>query len=243
MKIAAIVQARMGSSRLPGKVLLKLGEQTVLSHVVDQLKKVASINEIIVATTTQTKDDPIVDEAHKLKVSVFRGDEQHVLSRYYEAAVLHKADVIVRVTSDCPFLDPDVTGKVINLFLNLNADYVSNTIERSFPRGLDTEVFSIAALNEAYQKAEHSFQREHVTPYIYQNPHSFRIAHYIETPDFSNHRWTLDTVDDWEFIQQVYNCCVSLSLPVTYANVLRILAENPSLIRINAHVEQKKLME
>ncbi len=178
MKIVAIVQARMGSTRLPGKVLKQLGDETVLHHVVERLKAVPLLDQIVIATTHDLQDDVMIKEAERLQVFSYRGSEQHVLSRYYEAALEYKADVVVRVTSDCPLLDPMVTNEVIGHYLREKVDYVSNTIDRSYPRGLDTEVFSFAALEKTNREAHTEAQFEHVTPYIYQNPQQFSLSFY-----------------------------------------------------------------
>ncbi|ALS26099.1 cytidylyltransferase [Paenibacillus sp. 32O-W] len=241
MKVVAIVQARMGSTRLPGKVLKQLGSQSVLAHVINRLRSVPAIHEVVVATTTESIDQAIVHETVQLDVPCYRGSEYDVLSRYYEAARQHRADVIVRITSDCPLIDPDVTGQCIDFFFRQQVDYASNTIERTFPRGLDTEVFTMEALQTAQMRASLPYQREHVTPYLYQNPALFKMAHYKDAKDYSHYRWTLDTVEDWLFITSVVNRCESESIPLSYSSILKMLDNYPELIEINAHVEQKKL--
>ncbi|GKU76810.1 cytidylyltransferase domain-containing protein [Paenibacillus sp. L3-i20] len=243
MKIVAIVQARMNSTRLPRKVLMKLGNKTVLSHCIERLKKVTLIDEIVIATTTNKADEVIVAEAIKLNVSYYRGSEENVLSRYYEAAKQAKADVIVRITSDCPIVDPDLTNEVIQYFIDQNVDYVSNSYIRTFPRGLDTEVFSMMALEEAYTLADSPIQFEHVTPFIYQNPQMFRLAFYTHETDYSHHRWTLDTEEDYQLLQEIMNYFQADEYVFDWKRVIGFIDQNPYLLQLNAHIEQKKLGE
>ena len=180
MKKAAIIQARTGSTRLPGKILMKLpfeGELTVLDHVILRLKKCRNLDEIIVATTTDPLDDKVIEVAEKQKVKHFRGSIEDVLSRYYLAAKDNEVDVIVRITSDCPCIAPEVVDAVVEKHVNDKADYTSNILTRTYPRGMDTEVLSFEALGKAYANVKNTFETEHVTPYIYKNhPEMFRIA-------------------------------------------------------------------
>ncbi|MEL5865097.1 glycosyltransferase family protein, partial [Clostridium cochlearium] len=193
MKIVCIVQARVGSTRLPGKVLKKICGKTVLEHDIDRLRRIKNIDEIIIATTTLEKDNAIVKECERLGVKCFRGSEEDVLSRYYYAAKENNADVVVRVTSDCPLIDSYVSEKTINYYLNNKYDYVSNTIDRTYPRGLDTEVFSFKVLEMAFKEAVSLRDKEHVTSYIWNNPQIFKLAQYKNHKDYSHLRWTLDT--------------------------------------------------
>ncbi|WP_226000514.1 glycosyltransferase family protein [Paenibacillus sp. BJ-4] len=240
MNIVAIIQARMGSTRLPGKVDLNLLGVTVLERVVERIKKVKQINKIVVATTDLTTDETIVKLAHKAEVEVYRGSESDVLKRYYEAAVTHNADVIIRITSDCPVIDPVIIDELITNYITGSYDYVSNTIERSYPRGLDAEVFSFASLEKAHLEAKKMEQREHVTPYIYQNPDQFSMLSVTCAKDYSNYRWTLDTAEDWELIQQIYAYFKDRD-SFDWQDVLELMETNPEIALINSHVEQKKL--
>ncbi|MCY9692370.1 glycosyltransferase family protein [Paenibacillus alginolyticus] len=241
MRTVAIIQARMGSTRLPGKVLLQLVDRTVLEHVINRVRGVQEIDDIVIATTDDAQDDPIQLEAEKLGVSVYRGSEQDVLARYYEAACVSKAEAIVRITSDCPVLDIDVTSQVIRSFCSAEADYTSNCLERSFPRGLDTEVFTFSSLQEAYHHAKEAYEREHVTPYLYLNPQRFRLSSFVNDQDLSNYRWTLDTIEDWKLIQMIYEKLYSPSRIFSWSEVLDLYKQHPELADINGHIEQKKL--
>lgn len=171
MKTAAIIQARMGSTRLPGKILKDLMGKTVLQHVIERVQQAKNIDEIIIATTTLAQDDVVADEALKCGANYFRGSENDVLARYYGAAKENNVDIVVRITSDCPLIDPFVTDEIIRYFKQDNMyDIVTNAgsdlSKRTFPRGLDTEVFSFQSLERAYQQADKDYQHEHVTPYI-----------------------------------------------------------------------------
>ncbi|GGF91425.1 cytidylyltransferase domain-containing protein [Paenibacillus abyssi] len=241
MNITAIIQARMGSTRLPGKVLFQLMGKSVLSHVIERLQAVDRINKIVVATTEMPSDDPIVKESNSLGIEVYRGSESDVLSRYYEAAILANADGIVRITSDCPLIDPEVTREVICTFIENRYDYVSNCLQRSFPRGLDTEVFSMGVLKETFVQAKRPEQREHVTPYIYTNAERFRLYNVLSAADYSRHRWTLDTIEDWNLIVEIYKHLYNRKRVFSWHEVIELLERYPDLIEINQHIEQKRV--
>lgn len=243
MKTVAIVQARMGSSRLPGKVMKKLHDKTVLGHVITRLKAVGQIDEIVIATTSKSEDDVIVAEAEQYNVSYFRGSEENVLSRYYQAASARSADVIVRITSDCPLIDPVITGNTIDLFNRSNVDYASNKMITTFPRGLDTEVFTFNALKKSYEGAYNEIHREHVTPYIYLHPDQFKVADYTWHIDYSKYRWTLDTVEDYQLISRIYDDLYSPDSIFSWLEAIELVKRKPELCLINQHIEQKKLGE
>lgn len=240
MKNVVIIQARMGSTRLPGKVLKQLFDKTVLGHVIARSKLFLNVHEIVVATTTSNSDNLIVEECKKQGVQIYRGSETDVLSRYYEAASLVKADSIIRVTSDCPLIDPEVSSGVLNEYLKRKAcDYVSNTLERTYPRGLDTEVFSFTALESAYYEARQSPEREHVTPYLYNNPRRFS-CHSVANPNgVIDYRWTLDTPEDWELIERIYKHLYHADSIFTWKEALKVMNENPEWKNINASIKQK----
>jgi len=242
VKTVAIVQARMGSTRLPGKVLKQVNGLSVLGHVIDRLKRVSSIDEVWIATTSKMTDDPIEDEACRLDVQVYRGSEDDVLDRYYKTAVKAGAEAILRITSDCPLIEPAVVEELICLYRESGSDYASNTLERTYPRGLDAEIFSFSALETAWSQASRLYEREHVTPYIYQNPDVFRLATQRDSEDYSHYRWTLDTEEDWELIRTIFKICRYEGQYITYEDVKVLLLHYPNLSEINAHVEQKKLI-
>lgn len=248
MKIVAIIQARMGSSRLPGKVLRPLGDRSVLAHVIARTQACPLIDEVVVATTTEAHDQAIVDEALACGASGFRGSESNVLERYYQAAKQAKADVVVRITSDCPLLDPSLLTRMLEQFKQLEAagsrvDYYSNTQTRSFPRGLDAEIMTFAALERAYREASKPYEQEHVTPYLYQHPESFTVEQWVGGEDHSALRWTLDTPEDYRLIEAIYQELYRPGEIFTTERVLALMAERPDLPQLNAHIQQKGLEE
>lgn len=241
MKIVAIVQARMGSTRLPGKVMMDLLGEPVLVRDVNRLKRSKLLDEVVIATTTQPADDQIVSLCKERGWAYFRGDENDVLDRYYQAARACNADVIVRVTSDCPMIDPDIVDRVIQFFFDIpDIDYVSNTLPpRTYPRGLDTEVMTFEALERAWKEDTDPKLREHVTPYIYRNPEMFQIHGVVNGTDLSDHRWTLDTPEDFAFIQAVYEHFGNDDF--TWLDVLEYLDRHPEIVEINSDINQKAI--
>jgi spore coat polysaccharide biosynthesis protein SpsF len=238
MKIVAIVQARMGSTRLPGKIMMYLQDQTVLGHVIQRLQAVESIHQIIIATTNQQADSLIVEEAGKYNVDSYRGSEQDVLLRYYEAAVQSNADIIVRITSDCPLIDPDLVEKVIQLYLTNASEYARLDLG-TFPRGLDVEVISMKALRDSHLKVINQDHREHVTLYVYEHPEVFGKLAYACDEDFSQYRFTLDTPEDLKLISEIFAALYHKGYIFGYKEIINLLHQNPNLIKINAKVEQK----
>jgi spore coat polysaccharide biosynthesis protein SpsF len=227
-------------------VLLKLGEKTVLRHVIERVRAACSIDAIVIATTTGAHDSAIVTEVEDAGATAFRGSEADVLDRYFQAACQVRADWIVRITSDCPLYDPALLDEMLGRFDSLiesgePIDYFSNTLDRSFPRGLDTEIFTFEALARAHREARALPEREHVTPYLYGHPELFHLRGYSSPLDLSGHRWTLDTPDDWRFISGVYEKLAGRENRYSRETVLRILRENPELLACNAHVEQKTI--
>ena len=170
MRVVIIVQARMTSTRLPGKVLKTVLGKPLLEYQIERLRRVKLADEIVIATTTNNADQPIIDLCDRLSIPYYRGSEDDVLARYHSAAIFHQADTVVRVTSDCPVIDPQVIDRVIYTYIDEHPkyDYVSNCLERTYPRGMDTEIFSFNALEQAFQQAITQPDREHVTPFIYQ---------------------------------------------------------------------------
>lgn len=232
----------MGSTRLPGKVLMDLGGESVLARVVRRLRRAGLIDEIVVATTTSAADNAIVSECERFSVAVFRGQENDVLDRYYHAAHWMNADAIVRITSDCPLIDPEITDNTIRAFVNCKPDYASNALQRTYPRGLDTEVIAWEALVRAWEGARLLYQRAHVTPYIYENPHRFHILAVTGETDYSDYRWTLDTAEDLAFIRTIYER-MDNDDSFSWRDVLALLESEPQLTELNREVRQKALQE
>lgn len=234
----------MRSTRLPGKVLRHLGGRSVLSHVVERVRASRALDDVVVATTDRPHDEPIVRENAVLDVRTFRGSEEDVLARFHGAA--HRADVVVRVTADCPLLDPSVLRGMVQRFhavltSGARLDYLSNIVERTFPRGLDAEVFTYAALDVAHREARAPFEREHVTPYIYHHPGRFVLADYTNAENLSHHRWTLDTEEDFAFLSEVFDALHREGEIFGTDTVLALLRRRPRLAALNVDVQQKPL--
>ncbi len=232
----------MGSTRLPGKVLMDLGGQSVLARVVHRLGRADLIDKIIVATTDSAADGPIVAETKKLDVECFRGSEFDVLDRYYQAAAAFGAAVVVRITADCPLIDPQLVNDTISSLRKQNVDYASNSITRTYPRGLDVEACTAAALRLAWQKATEPYEREHVTPYIYEHRALFRIASVFGTTDYSHLRWTLDTPSDLALLRAIYDRFRNTD-NFCWQDVIALMESEPELTDVNRHIRQKSLQE
>lgn len=241
-RISILVQARMSSTRLPGKVLLPLGKKTVLAHLLDRLNYVKNANHKAVVLPSAPQNDILAQflETNYPQVEYFRGSEEDVLSRYFEAAKLFGSDIIIRLTSDCPLIDPAIIDAAIDLFLSTpNCSYVSNSIHKTFPRGMDVEVFSFEALQEAFTKATDSAEREHVTLYLYRRPEIFRLASLVSSQDLSSLRLTVDEPQDLMTVREVYERLASTG-PVSSLQDIQTLYENrPELFTLNSRVQQK----
>ncbi|MEJ6580846.1 MAG: glycosyltransferase family protein [Akkermansiaceae bacterium] len=239
--VTAIMQARLGSSRLPGKVLLKVGETTFLEHAFSRLSKSTTVDHAVIATTEEAQDDKIARFCEAQNWAYTRGSEQDVLDRYYQTALQFPADIIVRVTSDCPLLDPDLIDEVVECLAQdfPRTHYASNVLPtRSFPRGLDVEAFTFSALETAWKEAKETTQREHVTPFLYQNPERFQNASISFPEDHSDHRWTLDTPEDRDVLSQILTLQPN---PVPWKDILKLAEKHPEWLAHNQHIEQKDL--
>jgi spore coat polysaccharide biosynthesis protein SpsF len=241
MRVVGIIQARMGSSRLPGKVLTDICGKPMLEHVVKRASQIDLVNKWIVATTIRPVDDPIFEMADSLGVDIFRGDENDVLSRYYEAAVKYEAEAIVRITADCPVIDPEVSSKTVEHFLKEKPDYTSNTLHRTYPRGLDTEIFTFEALKTAYSQADKPAEREHVTQFIINRPERFKLSGVSLDQDLSNHRWTVDTEADMKLVSEIFLRLWKPESTFKMKDILDLLDREPDLSKINSHIQQKEV--
>lgn len=240
MKVLAILQARMRSTRLPNKVLLPLEGRPVLHHVINRARESRLVSDLVVATTVNGQDKAIADACKSIGANVFRGSEADVLDRFYQAAKLSRPDHIVRVTSDCPLLDPKIIDLVAKRHLKEDAEYTSNIHPPTFPDGEDIEVFTFGALEKAWKNARLSSEREHVTPYIYNNPGLFKISNVENSNDLSKKRWTLDEKQDYEFIKQVYKGLYAVNPLFGMKEILGFLAKHPEFERINAGIGRNK---
>ncbi len=233
MTVAAIIQARMGSSRLPGKVLLPLQGRTVLDHVLTRCQAIRGVDAVCCAVPETPDSDPVAEEAERFGAIVVRGPEQDVLARYDRAARELGAEIVMRVTSDCPLTDPEVDAQVLELLRRTGADYAANNLEPDWPHGLDCEVFYAAALAEAAREARDPYEREHVTPWLRNHP-DLRRAH-LPGPGgaIADLRWTLDYPEDLAFFSAVFEK-LAPRRDQGYEEVLEVLRAHPEISRINA---------
>jgi len=237
-----ILQARMTSTRLPGKVLKSVAGKPMLVWELDQLAAAQNYDRLVVATTTNREDDPIEALCAERGVGCYRGSECDVLSRYAGAARVYLARTVIRVTGDCPLIDPAVVDQVIRLYAEQQpTDYASNTCARTFPRGCDVEVFSREVLDAANAEATDPAEREHVTPFLYRRPERFRILQYRQERDESHLRWTVDTPEDLELVTRILTSLGTRTGPFHKSEILAILEEHPDWIRINADVRQVRV--
>ena len=243
--ISAIVQARTGSTRLPNKIFKELCGKPILWHVINRLSYSKLIKQIIIATTNLSEDDKVEEFCKTNNILFYRGSSDDVLSRYYEAAKKFNADLIIRITSDCPVIDPQIIDKMTNNFFDFyekeKIDYMSNTIIRTFPRGLDAEIFPFNVLEKTHLEAKQDYEREHVTPYIYQHPEIFKIKNFTCEKDYSFYRWTVDTIEDFKLIEKIYEALYKENDIFYFEDILKLFEEYPDLININKDVKQKRL--
>ena len=244
--IGAIIQARISSTRVPGKILKELpygSGITVLKQVVNRLKKSKKLNEIIIATTKEKEDNEIINIVKKENVKYFRGSMEDVLSRYYFAAKENNLDIIVRVTSDCPCIDADITDLTIDEHINKMVDYTTNSLVRTYPHGVDVEVFNFNALEKAHKNATKDYEKEHVTPYINRNPQIFKInivkaPQELYAPDI---RVTLDTEEDYALLCAVFDYLYPKNKYFNAHDIVNLFNQKPWLKLINKKVIQKKI--
>lgn len=240
MTVAALIQARTTSLRLPGKVLLPAAGREMLAHQIVRVRRARLVDRICVTTTVNTTDDPIVALALREGVDVFRGSEDDVLDRFVGAADTFGATLVVRLTGDCPLIDPALIDDAIATFRSATAslDYLSNGLEPTWPAGLDVEVMTIAALRVAAKEAEDRFDREHVTPFLYRHPDRFRVQN-IRCPEaLPTHRWTLDEPADYELIRRILEALIPANPGFGWRDVLALLAAHPDWGAINRDVRQ-----
>ena len=229
----------MGSTRLPGKVMLSVDDSnTVIWYVTNQMKHSKFCEKLIVATTSLAEDDRIVDFAKKKSIQYFRGSVEDCLDRYYQCAKLFSISTIVRITCDNPLIDPTLVDDAVKLFNEGNYDYVSNCKPRSFPQGTEVEVFSFNALEKAWNEANKPLEREHVTPYFYNNPEKFTIFNITNQKDTSNLRWTVDRIEDLEFVRAIV--LRIRKSPILMQDILQVLNNEPDIVNLNKnHVKDE----
>jgi spore coat polysaccharide biosynthesis protein SpsF len=241
--VVIIVQARMGSTRLPGKVLKPIAGRPMLSYQIERLRRVKLARRVVVATSDGKADDDIAKFCAAHDIDCTRGSEHDVLARFCDAAQQFNASTIVRVTADCPLIDPDLIDRAISTFLGSNQpDYLSNMLEPSWPYGMAVEVMTAAALHQANREAQDAAEREHVTPFIYWRPERYRLESLTMTPNLSRHRWTVDTPEDFELITRILKTLYVRKAEFSMDDVLCLLEQHPDWTRINELVQQKSVL-
>lgn len=235
--ILIISQARMTSTRLPGKIMMKIQGKPLLWYLVARLKLIKKANKIIITTASPATNQPIIDFAKEQNIDYYVGSEEDVLDRYYQAAKHFKGDVIIRITSDCPLIDPDLIDKGLELFLSGDYSYISNGHPPTYPDGYDIEIFSFETLETAWKKAELPSEREHVTAFIWKHKKRFKIGNFENDVDLSNYRLTVDTPEDFKLISIIIETFKDNWTEVRLKDVMELLNKRPKLVEINAMYE------
>ena len=231
-KITVIIEARTNSSRLPNKVIAKIEDKPMIFYVINRTKKIKSVEQVVLATTKEKNDQALLEIAEENGIIGFEGDTNDVLNRDYQCALKVSADPIIRITGDCPLLDPNVVENMLQFFLKNNYDYVSNRITPTYPDGLDAEIYSFETLQKTAQKAKWSSERELVTTYITKNPKNFKIFNYEQKTDLSNLRWAIDQKEDLKFVREVYSK-MKPKTDFSMTEMLELISKNPYLSEIN----------
>ncbi len=239
-KILIVIQARIGSSRLPGKVLKKLVNKPILLHIINRLKKVKN-SKIVVATSTNKMDKKIISFCKKNKLNYFSGSEKNVLDRFYKAAINFNGENIIRITGDCPLIDPIIINNLIKFYFKNNFDHagvatgagVNKLRVKKFPDGLDAEIFKFSALENAWKNSKSRIEKEHVTPYIWKRSKKFKIGIFQCKKDYSGYRWTLDNINDFRFVKKIYKNLYKRNKIFYMNDVINFLKNNPKIALIN----------
>jgi spore coat polysaccharide biosynthesis protein SpsF len=245
-KATAIIQARMGSSRLPGKVLKDVNGKPMLAHVIERAGNAKRISQVVVATTLDPSDDILDSFCREMGVSVFRGSVHDVLDRFYNAAVVFHADPVVRLTADCPLIDPELIDLTLDSFYQKKVDFAANRLPppftRTYPIGLDVEVCSFAALERAWMEAILPYEREHVLPYLYDVPGRFNIFKLDYDHDLGSLRWTVDTPEDLEVVRTIFNKLSGIP-EFGWLDVVELLKREPEIMWVNAAIRHKSYLD
>ena len=233
--IGCIIQARMCSTRLKGKVLHKINsEETILSFLIKQITNCKSLKTVVVATTELDEDDVIVDFLKSYDVEIFRGNSENVLDRFYHCAKKFKFSTIVRLTADNPLIDPQIVNDSIQKYSNSDCDYLTNSIDRTFPNGTEVEIFSFNALETAWKFAKKKSEREHVTPYFYNNPNKFKIHHFKQKQDQSKFRYSIDRKEDYLLVLKILSKINTR--PIKTSDIIELLTNYPEIKKLNSHI-------
>ena len=233
--ITAIIQARLNSSRLNKKILLKIENKNLLEHLFSQLSYSTHIDKKIIATTINKIDDEIENFAKLQNITFFRGNPLDVLDRYYRCAKFFNLETIVRISGDAPLIDPSIVDKTIEYYKKNNFDYVSNFFNRSYPIGTEIEIFSFKTLEKCWMNAKKSSEKEHVTPFIYNNPELFKIGHIEYKKNISHLHWTVDQIEDFKFVELIFKKIKKR--PILMDDILELLENEPELLEINKNTD------
>lgn len=236
MKADVIIQARLGSTRLANKVLLEILGKAVLEYVVERVRMAEGVKTVVVATSTKAEDSRIEELAVRLGVKSYRGSEEDVLDRFYQAARFYNLRHIVRITADCPLIDPRVIDDVVGHYFSTGADYCSNTLERTYPDGEEVRVFGFKTLEKTWREARLLSEREHVTPYMEKNPNIFKLANLKNSINTGDKRWSIDEKEDFEFIKIILENLYPKRRDFHMKDVLEFLRANPAAENINKHI-------
>jgi spore coat polysaccharide biosynthesis protein SpsF len=238
-KSTVIIQARTGSNRLPNKVLSKIGTKTMVEQVIQRVKKIKNIEQVILVTTLKNTDKILLEIAKKNEILSFAGSANNVLKRYYDCSKKFNCDPIIRITADCPLLDPLIATKMLKLYQEKKYDYVSNVLPPTFPDGLDVEIFSFKALEKCMINAKLNSEKEHVTAYIHNNKKKFKISNFSNKLNLSNYRWTVDHSNDLKFVQNIYELLKPKEI-FSMQNILKIISQNPNLVKYNSKIDRNE---
>lgn len=239
-KTVALLQARMGSTRLPGKILMDIAGKPMMDHVVTRTMRAKTLDEVVVTTSDLPGDDVTAAYCAERGWPVFRGSSEDVLDRFYQAAKAHGGETLVRITCDCPMIEPDIIDDVVRLFERTGADYAVNGWKKlSYPRGISAEAFSFAALERAWREDKNPAWREHGTPYLYMHPELFKLEELVSDKDYSAMRWTVDTPEDMAFVRKIFEAFGHDRF--TWKETLALLEKHPDWLEINRHIVQKTL--
>ena len=239
--IIAIIQARSRSTRLPEKVLMEIYGKSLLELYVDRVRKSQTVDKIVVATTIEPYDDKIAEICKKIGVDCFRGSENDLVDRYYQCAVKYQANVVVRVTSDDPFVDYQVIDRGVSILLEQKVDFVTNHFEPTYPEGLDVEIYSFQVLENVWKQSVLPYEREHVFPYIQEHQKDYKIINFTQKEDYSGYRWTIDHQCDFDMAEKVYSYLYMGGKKIfLQREILKLLSEHPEISLINSHIQRKE---
>jgi len=234
-----MIQTRIGSKRFPNKVLAKIENVPMIVHVINRIKKIKKIEQIILITTRKEEDRILLKMAKNSGINGFAGDTLDVLNRYYQCALQYNADPIIRITGDCPLIDPSIVEKMLNFYMKNNYDYVTNIFPPTFPDGLDTEIFSFKTLQKIAHKAKLTSDREHVTSYIKNHPNEFRIFNYENKNDLSGLRWTVDEEIDLQLVRTIY-AKMKPKIVFPMEIIMKMISKNPEILQINSRINRNE---